>query len=86
MPVISTTQVVHSLESVTINLGGSISVTVKTSIEGVPGTLKMYTISAEDAGPHWMGLGDPTKNRWEDLCDLLYGLLIEKGYITGSIS
>jgi hypothetical protein len=86
VPVINTTNVVQSLESVTINLGGSISVTVKTVIAGAPDSLKMYTITAEEALPHWAEFATPTKNRWDDLCDLLYQLLIERGDIAGTIS
>ena len=86
MPVINTTNVVQSLESVTINLGGSITVTVKTVITGAPYSLKMYTISAEEAIPHWAEFANPAKNRWDDLCDLLYELLIARGDIAGTIS
>ena len=86
MPVINTTSVIQSLESVTINLGGSITVTVKTVIEGAPDSLKMYTISAEEALPHWSEFANPAKNRWNDLCDLLYQLLIARGDIAGTLS
>lgn len=86
MPVTTTAQVVHSLESVTVHLGGSISVTVKTEIVGAPDSLSQYTFSQDETLPHWAELGDPNKNRWEDLCDLLYGLLIQKGHISGVIS
>lgn len=86
MPVTTTAQVVHSLESVTIHLGGAISVTVKTAIQGAPDTFAQYTFAQDETLPHWAELGDPDKNRWEDLCDLLYNLLIDKGYISGNIS
>lgn len=85
MPVITTAQVTYSLESVTIHLGGAISVTVRTVIEGAVDNLAQYSFTQEQTLPHWAELGDPTKNRWEDLCDLLYILLIDAGHINGEI-
>lgn len=86
MPVTTTTNVVHSLESVTINLGGSVTVTIKTVITGAPDSLKVVTLSAEQLATHWTEFADPSKNRWNDLCDLLYQLLIDGGHIAGTIS
>lgn len=86
MPVTTTSQVVQSLESVTVNLGGSISVTIKTSIEGAPDTLKMYAISQEEAVPYWVQPATANKSRWEDLCGILYKILVDRGDLKGSIS
>lgn len=85
MPVINTEQVKYTLDEVLIRYGGAVTVIIKTEVEGLPPALKAHEISRAEALPFWGVHATEGKNRWEDLCGLLYQILVDRGDISGVI-
>ena len=86
MPVTTTTTVVQALNSVVIHPGGAVDVEVKFSTEGFPDLMKTFSLSQAEALPIWGGTPSGTVSRWEDLCGLLYEVLMTRGDLTGTVS
>jgi hypothetical protein len=86
MPVIETHQISQTLESVVIHLGGSVDVSIKVTAPGFPDNIKTFNIAESDALPFWGTNPTGLVNRWEDLCSLLYSILLNRGDITGTIT
>ncbi len=85
MPVVNSQEVKYTLDEVLIRFGGAVTVIIKTEVADLPPSLKAHEISRAEALPFWGAHADPLKNRWEDLCGLLYQILIDRGDIAGVI-
>lgn len=86
MPVTTSGQVVQTLESVNILPGGAVDVTIRFQVSGFSDMCKTFSISQAEALPYWGSLPTPDTIRWEDLCNLLYGILTARGDLTGVIT
>jgi hypothetical protein len=86
MPVNTSNETVQSLDSVNILLGGSIDATIKFDNPMFTSTYKTFHITRETALPYWSSLPNQNApNRWEDLCGILYEILLAQGAISGTI-
>lgn len=84
MPVITSNQVTQSLEDVAIRLGGAVDVSVRFTTPGFPDIIKVFTISEAEASVYWNAHPPEGVNRWEDLCGILYSILLSRGDIVGT--
>ena len=85
MPITASEEVTHSLHSVSIHDGGHISVTIVSESTVMPQFLRTFEISSTEAGPYWMSEAPSGIVRWNDLCGILYQILITRGDISGNI-
>lgn len=86
MPVTNSTSVIQTLDSVVIHKGGAVDVSVTFETFGFPLVMKTFYIAQEEALPIWGVHPSGTVNRWEDLCGLLYALLLTRGDLVGTLS
>lgn len=85
MPVVNTIAISQRLESVLIMDGGAVAVTVKYENPEIQTYAKTFQISQEEALPFWGALPTSGINRWEDLCGLLYNILVTRGDVVGTV-
>ena len=86
MPITTTINVTQTLHEVLIKNGGAVSVTVKITAPSFPDRFVSYEITQEEAVPFWGLTASQEVSRWEDLCGLLYSILIERGDLAGTLS
>lgn len=86
MPVITSSSLIQTLESVNILTGGAVDVCIKMEALQMPPFFKTFHISAMEALPYWGDLPTPGLIRWEDLCNLLYSILTNRGDLVGTIT
>jgi len=86
MPVTTESQLVQTLESVVVHMGGAVDVNVRFEVPGFTSIVKCFTISQQEALPVWGSNPSGNISRWSDLCGTLYDILLARGDIAGTVS
>jgi hypothetical protein len=86
VPIVKEVLVSHRLSAVQIHDGGALTVTVYSTAPGMPQAVQTFDIAEEDALPYWGTPSTAGKSRWDDLCAVVYQVLVDKGHIVGAIT
>lgn len=63
----------------------AVEVQIVTRLDGIPIRIQVVTLPSTVVDPALAGTASGDKTRLQDLADLLYGALIQLGYIAGEI-
>lgn len=85
MPVVNTENVTYRALPVTVNQDGSVRVTVQSMLGSELLTTKDVLIPADEMQSIWMAMPMSGQIRWTDLKEQLYGILIARGDIAGTM-
>jgi len=86
MPITTSGTITHLLEDVHVHQGGAVSVTVRTKFTGFSDIVRTFEIPQVDALPFWAAIPPLDKSRWDDLCNVLYQFLLDRGDLAGDLS
>lgn len=85
MPVVKTGNITYRALPIVIREDRSATVTVRTMVDGAHVQSRQIDLDPADLEPLLAAQSAPGKSRWDDLAEALYGLLIAKGEISGTV-